>query len=115
MIFGATWTLPQARFYGVTFTGDRLLGLVAVGALVVLALSRRLRWTGVHVALGVSLATQLVISILNMKERPQGLKFSALYLSFARARRSAGRPERGSSVGTRWSTPSVSSSRPGDS
>jgi len=80
LIFGATWTLPQARFYGVTFTGDRLLGLVAVGALVVLALSRRLRWTGVHVALGVFLATQLFTSILNMKERPQGLKFSAIYL-----------------------------------
>ena len=80
MIFGATWTLPQARFYGVTFTGDRLLGLVAVGALVVLALSRRLRWTGVHVALGGFLATQVFTSILNMKERPQGLKFSAIYL-----------------------------------
>jgi O-antigen ligase len=84
LIFGATWTLPQARFYGVTFTGDRLLGLVAVGALVVLALSRRLRWTGVHVALAVFLATQVFTSILNMKERPQGLKFSAIYvLGFA--------------------------------
>jgi O-antigen ligase len=80
LIFGATWTLPQARFYGVTFTGDRLLGLVAVGALVALALRRRLRWTGVHVALGVFLATQVFTSILNMKERPQGLKFSAIYL-----------------------------------
>jgi hypothetical protein len=80
LIFGATWTLPQARSYGVTFTGDRLLGLVAVGALIVLALRHRLRWTGVHVALGVFLATQVFTSILNMKERPQGLKFSAIYL-----------------------------------
>ena len=80
MIFGATWTLPQAGFYGVTFTGDRLLGLVAVGALVVLAIRRRLRWTGVHAALGVFLATQVFTSILNVKERPQGLKFSAIYL-----------------------------------
>ena len=80
LIFGATWTLPQARLYGVAFTGDRLLGLVAVGALVVLALNRRLRWTGVHVALGVFLATQVFTSILNVKERPQGLKFGAIYL-----------------------------------
>ena len=80
MIFGATWTLPQARVYGVAFTGDRLLGLIAVGALVVLALGRRLRWTGVHVALGVFVATQVFTSILNMKERPQGLKFSAVYI-----------------------------------
>jgi peptidoglycan/LPS O-acetylase OafA/YrhL len=84
LIFGATWTLPQAKFYGVTFTGDRLLGLVAVAALLVLALRRRPRWTGVHAALGVFLATQVFTSILNMKERPQGLKFSAIYvLGFA--------------------------------
>ncbi len=81
LIFGATWTLPQARLCGVTFTGDRLLGLVAVGVLIVLALSRRLRWTGVHAALGIFLATQVFTSILNMKERPQGLKFSAIYLA----------------------------------
>ena len=84
LIFGATWTVPQARLYGVAFTGDRLLGLAAVGTLVVLALGRRLHWTGVHVALAVFVATQVFTSILNMKERPQGLKFSAVYvLGFA--------------------------------
>jgi O-antigen ligase len=80
LIFGATWSMPLGRFYGVTFSGDRLLGIVAVGVLVVLALGGRLRWTGVHVALGVFVATQVFTSILNMKERPQGLKFCIIYL-----------------------------------
>lgn len=84
LIFGAIWTAPLMKIYGVTFTGDRLMALGAVGFLIVLALGHRLRWTGVHVALAAFLATQVITSILNMKERPQGLKFSAIYvLGFA--------------------------------
>ena len=82
-----------------TFTGDRLLGLLALGVLAGLGLARRLRWTPVHSALALFVGAQGLTTLANAGAWPAGLKFVTIYaLGFACfglaaewARRSPGR------------------------
>ncbi len=77
-------TAPLFRIGGVTFTGDRLLGLAAVMAVAAIALRGGLRWTPVHAALALFAGIQMLTSILAMSAWPQGPKFATVYvLGFA--------------------------------
>jgi O-antigen ligase len=73
-------TAPFFSIGGVTFTGDRLLGLAAVMAVATIALRGGLRWTPVHSALALFAGIQMLTSILAVSAHPQGPKFAAVYI-----------------------------------
>lgn len=73
-------TAPLFRIGGVTFTGDRLLGLAAVMAVAAIALRGGLRWTPVHAALALFAGIQMLTSILAVSAWPQGPKFASVYI-----------------------------------
>jgi O-antigen ligase len=61
-------------------TGDRVLGLVLLGPLAWLAVTRRLHWTRVHSALALFVGGQVVTTLANVGPWPQGPKFVTIYL-----------------------------------
>jgi O-antigen ligase len=74
-------TAPLLIIHGITLTGDRLLGLLAVAAVVALLVLRRpLSWGPVHWAVAAFVGAQLLTSVLNARAWPQGLKFVTVYL-----------------------------------
>lgn len=84
LIVGSAWPAPLVTLAGLTLTGDRLLGLVALPVFAVLALRKEIRWTAVHVALGVFVAVQILTTALNAHDWSQGPKFVTVYvLGFA--------------------------------
>ena len=54
LIVGSAWPTALFTVSGLTFTGDRLLGLTALPVLAVLGLRGRVRWTLIHMALATS-------------------------------------------------------------
>ena len=80
LIVGSAFTAPLVQQHGTTLTGNRLLGLFALAAVAVLAARGRLRWTGVHSALAVFVAAQVLTSVFNATAWPEGLKFVLVYL-----------------------------------
>lgn len=80
LIFGSAVTAPLLDVSGITFTGDRLLGLVALAVTVFLAFSGRIRWTPIHGALAAFVGVQVMTSLANATVWPQGLKFVGIYL-----------------------------------
>ena len=82
LVAASTFTAPLFTIGGITFTGDRLLGLLAVPT--VLALRVPLLRTPIHVALAGFVAVQMAASVLDARAWPQGLKFMSVYgLGFA--------------------------------
>jgi O-antigen ligase len=80
LILGSALTAPLFTAGGITLTGDRLLGLAALGVFARLGAAGRLHWTPVHSALGAFVSTQVVATALNAAAWPQGLKFVTVYL-----------------------------------
>lgn len=80
LILGSAFTAPLVRPHGITLTGDRLLGLLALAAVAALGVRGRLGWTGVHSALAVFVAAQALTTALNAAVWPDGLKFVTVYL-----------------------------------
>ena len=81
---GSAWSGPLGTLFGVTITGDRVLGLAALALLVVLGAGGRLRWTRVHTASAVFVGAQLLTAAANVSAWPEGLKFVTVYvLGFA--------------------------------
>jgi hypothetical protein len=84
LILGSAFTAPLFTLGRLTFTGDRLLGIVAVGVVAALSLVRRLHWTPVHSALALFVAVQVFTTLGNARQWPHGLKFMTIYvLGFA--------------------------------
>ncbi len=80
LLLGSAVTIPLFDVREITFTGDRLLGLAALGGMVVLGVSRRLRWTPLHTALAAFVGIQFLASFANATVWPEGLKFVVIYL-----------------------------------
>lgn len=84
LIAGSAWASPLLTVFTLTLTGDRLLGVAALAALIVLGLRGHWRWTPVHTALAIFVGAQILTSLLNAGAWPQGLKFVTIYvLGFA--------------------------------
>jgi hypothetical protein len=84
LVVGSAWPAPLLTVSRLTLTGDRLLGLAALTALIVLGLRGRWRWTTVHTALAVFVGAQILTTLLNAGPWPRGLRFVTVYvLGFA--------------------------------
>lgn len=82
LVVGSAFTSPLLTVGGVTLTGDRVLGLLAVVA--VAGLRVPLMRGPIHVALAVFVGVQIATSVLAANAWPQGLKFVSVYvLGFA--------------------------------
>jgi hypothetical protein len=84
LVLGSAWPAPLGTISGLTITGDRVFGLVALAGLGVLAVGGRLRWTRVHTALAAFVAVQVLATAINARTWSQGPKFVTIYvLGFA--------------------------------
>jgi len=84
LIAGSAWSSPLTTVFTLTLTGDRLLGVAALAALIVVGLRRQAHWTPVHTALAIFVGAQILTTLLNAGTWPQGPKFVAVYvLGFA--------------------------------
>src|SRR5262245_1224002 len=99
-------TAPLFDVADVTFTGDRLLGLLAVMAIAVVTWRSGLHWTAVHTALAVFTVVQVVTSLIAAPQWPSGPKFSTVYVlgwaSFALVAEWARGPGRPWRAGRLW-------------
>jgi hypothetical protein len=80
LILGSALTAPLLTVANFTLTGDRLLGLAALGGATGLGIVGRLRWTSIHSALLVFVGAQVLTTMLNATAWPQGPKFVTVYL-----------------------------------
>jgi hypothetical protein len=80
LILGSAFTAPLFTAGALTLTGDRLLGLAALGVATSLGVASRLRWTPIHTALAVFVGIQVLTSLLNAAVWPQGVKFVTVYV-----------------------------------
>ena len=80
LVLGSAFTAPLPAMARLTLTGDRALGLLALGAAVGLAVARRLQWTPIHSALALFVGVQLATTAVNAGSWPAGLKFVTVYL-----------------------------------
>jgi hypothetical protein len=80
LVLGSAWTAPLVEIFGLTLTGDRLLGLVAVVIAAGLGVAGRLTWTPVHSALVAFVAAQGLATLANASDWPRGLRFFPIYL-----------------------------------
>jgi hypothetical protein len=80
LLVGGACSAPLGTVFGVTVTGDRVVGLIAFAILIVLSAYRRVRWTSVHTALAVFVSAQVLATAANARSWPQGPKFVTIYL-----------------------------------
>jgi len=80
LVLGSACTVPLVDLFGLTLTGDRLLGLIAVAVAAGLGVARRLTWTPVHSALAAFVAAQGLATLANAADWPRGLRFFPIYL-----------------------------------
>ena len=80
LILAATCSAPLVRAVGVTVTGDRILGVVALLAVGIVTLRGQLHWTSVHSALAAFTGIQVLTSVLAASSWPPGPKFSMMYV-----------------------------------
>jgi hypothetical protein len=103
LILGSAWPAPVGTISGLTITGDRVLGVLALLSLVVVALAGRLHWTPVHTALSAFVGVQLLTTAINAGTWVPGPKFVTIYVlgfaCFALARECARERD-----GRRWLT-----------
>jgi hypothetical protein len=84
LILGSAVSMPLFKVAGITLSGDRIVGLAAVAVVLVFAVHPGLRWTRIHGALGLFVATQLGTSLLNARAWPRGMLLVTVYvLGFA--------------------------------
>src|SRR5215471_5449516 len=84
LVVGGTVSVPLFDLAHLTFTGDRIVGVVAVLSLIVHALRTGFRWTPVHIALAVFVAVQIFTTLLNVSVWPRGIVLVTVYvLGFA--------------------------------
>lgn len=84
LIAGSAWPSPITTVFGLTVSGDRLLGLAALAVVIVVGLRRAWHWTSVHTALGIFVGAQILTTLLSAGTWPQGPKFVTIYvLGFA--------------------------------
>lgn len=106
LVLGSVFTAPLLTVATLTLTGDRLLGLLALGAVAGLGVARRLRWTAVHSGLALFVGAQVLTTIVNASRWPQGLKFVTIYVlgfaCFCLAAELARRPEERRAFVTWW-------------
>jgi hypothetical protein len=77
---GSAWPARLGTVAGLTITGDRVLGLVALAVVAVLAARRRLSWTSVHTAVALFVAVQVLTTAINARAWRDGPKFVTIYL-----------------------------------
>ena len=80
LVVGSTVSVPLFELADLTFTGDRILGIIAILFVVAHALRGRLRWTPVHVALAVFVAVQILTTLLNVGAWPRGIVLVTVYV-----------------------------------
>jgi len=80
LVLGSAVSIPLFDLADITFTGDRILGLVAGLFLGVRVLRTGFRWTPVHSALAAFVATQVLTSALNAGAWPRGLRLVTVYI-----------------------------------
>src|SRR5262245_57184408 len=80
LVLGSTVSVPLFDLAGLTFTGDRILGVVAVLFVIARALRTGLRWTAVHIALAVFVAVQILTTLLNVSAWPRGIVLVTVYV-----------------------------------
>ena len=80
LVLGSAVSMPLFHLAGLTFTGDRILGLIAVLAVGLRALTTGIRWTRIHVALVTFVAVQVLTTLLNAGEWPRGMLLVTVYL-----------------------------------
>ena len=80
LILGSAWPAPLGRLFGLTISGDRILGVAALVGLAVLLARGRLRWTSVHTAVAVFLGVQVLSAAVNVRTWTPGPKFVTIYL-----------------------------------
>jgi O-antigen ligase len=84
LVLGSAVSMSLGRIWGISLTGDRLVGLGAVVLLVVAVVGGHVGWTRVHVALGLFVAVQVLTTALNARQWPRGLLLVTVYvLGFA--------------------------------
>lgn len=80
LVAGSALSAPLGQLFGITLTGDRLLGCAAVLVAAVLLARGRVRWTAVHTALAVFVLVQAATSVARSGSWPEGLKFVTIYV-----------------------------------
>ncbi len=80
LVLGSAVSIPLFDLANITFTGDRILGLLAALFLGVRVLRTGFRWTAVHWALAAFVAVQVLTSVLNMGTWPRGIVLVTVYL-----------------------------------
>jgi O-antigen ligase len=84
LILASAISMPLGRISGIALSGDRLMGLAAVVLLVVFLIGGSIRWTRIHLALGLFVAVQLATTVINARAWPRGLLLVTVYvLGFA--------------------------------
>ena len=84
LVLGSTVSVPLFDLADLTFTGDRIVGVVAVLFVIVHALRTGFRWTPVHAALALFVAVQILTTLLNITVWPHGIVLVTVYvLGFA--------------------------------
>lgn len=80
LILGSAVSMSLFKMYGITLSGDRIVGLVAVAAVLGIAVRPGLRWTRIHSALGLFAAAQLATSLLSARAWPRGMLLVTVFL-----------------------------------
>ncbi len=80
LVIGSAASMPLFKMAGLTFTGDRILGVLAVVIISVRALRAGIRWTPVHLALAAFVAVQVFTTLLNASAWPRGMLLVTVYL-----------------------------------
>ena len=84
LVLGSAVSVPLFDLADLTFTGDRILGIVAALLVGVRVLRNGLRWTRVHLALAAFVAVQILTTLLNAGRWPRGIVLVTAYvLGFA--------------------------------
>jgi len=80
LVLGSTVSVPLFDLANLTFTGDRIVGIVAVLFVMAHALRTGFRWTPVHMALAVFVAVQIFTTLLNIRVWPHGIVLVTVYI-----------------------------------
>ena len=80
LVLGSAVSVPLFHVADLTFTGDRILGIVAALLVGVRVLRNGFRWTHVHLALAAFVAVQVFTTLLNAGRWPRGIVLVTVYI-----------------------------------
>jgi MYXO-CTERM domain-containing protein len=80
LVLGSAVSMPLVRIWGISLTGDRMVGLIAVALVLVYMCRGRIRWTRIHLALALFVGVQLFTTLLNAWRWPRGLQLVTVYI-----------------------------------